>query len=456
MKSLLAAFLLLASAASALAQTPNLLSYQARVTDSSGVAIGNSGPVNRTVTFKFYDASSGGTLLYAESQTVTISGGEFSVLIGNGTGLSGLPGPSAPATVTSLSSIFTGPAYLGLTVDDGTAAADPEISPRQQIVSGAYAFRAKVAETVASGALTTSMLADSNVTKDKIASSAVGTSRIADYVPGVSDTGITTAKLVDGNITTAKIADGNVTTIKIADSSVTTAKIADAGPAGNGITTAKIVDGAVTTAKIADNSITSLDIQDGTIATADIADAVAAGTGITTAKIAANAVDYGKLVAAVQQALCPTGTITAFAGDTAPAGWLLCDGALLSKSSYPALSGLIGTRFGGDTNNFRVPDFRGRFLRGRANGSTLDPDRASRTAMATGGATGDAVGSVQDDEFERHNHALPRDTGGNENLKTVTDTSNSDESIQEEAPSGYRGGSETRPKNAYVNYIIKL
>lgn len=453
MKSLLAALLLLANAASAFAQTPNLLSYQARVTDANGVAIGNSSPVNRTVTFKFYSASSGGALLYAESQTVTISGGEFSVLIGNGTGLSGLPGPSAPANVTSLSSIFTGTVYLGITVDDGTSAADPEISPRQQIVSAAYAFRAKVAETVASGALTTTMLADSNVTTGKIASAAVSTSRIADYNPNVSDTGITTAKLVDGNVTTAKIADGSVTTVKIAD----------AGATGNGITTAKIVDGAVTGAKIAtgtvtganitDNSVTSIDIQDGTIATADLADA-----GITTAKIANNAVDYSKLIAAVQQALCPTGTILAWAGDNAPAGWQLCNGAAISRTANSALYAVVGNRFGSGDNSttFNVPDFRGRFLRGRANGSTLDPDRNSRTAMAPGGAVGDLVGSVQEDEFKSHNHALPRDTGGNNNMQTTTDTSNSDEDISENSPSGYRGGNETRPKNAYVNFIIKL
>lgn len=80
---------------------PSLMSYQGRVTDASGTLIGNATPVNRTATFRFYTTSTGGTAIYAETQTVTISAGEFSVLIGNGTGVSGSPGPSSPASNSS-------------------------------------------------------------------------------------------------------------------------------------------------------------------------------------------------------------------------------------------------------------------------------------------------------------------------------------------------------------------
>lgn len=69
--SSLALFLLACPAATTLAQTtqvPNLLSYQASVTDASGTPIGATEPVNRTVTFQFYTASTGGTPVYAESQ----------------------------------------------------------------------------------------------------------------------------------------------------------------------------------------------------------------------------------------------------------------------------------------------------------------------------------------------------------------------------------------------------
>lgn len=185
-------FLLLAAPLLHAQAAPTLMSYQGRVTDAAGVLIGNTAPVNRPVIFKLYSASSGGTALYAETQTVTISGGEFSVLIGNGTGISGSPGPSSPASTTkNLSDIVNSTAYttlyLGITVDDGTSAVDPEISPRQQMVSGAFALRAKVAETVAGAAITTTMLGDQQVSTGKIAASAVDSSRIADLTIEAGD-----------------------------------------------------------------------------------------------------------------------------------------------------------------------------------------------------------------------------------------------------------------------------
>jgi microcystin-dependent protein len=50
-----------------------------------------------------------------------------------------------------------------------------------------------------------------------------------------------------------------------------------------------------------------------------------------------------------------------FAGNFAPAGWMLCDGALLPISENETLFQLIGTTFGGDgEQTFGLPDLRGR------------------------------------------------------------------------------------------------
>jgi hypothetical protein len=214
---LLTAFVSLLAATAGLAQTstvPSLLSYQGRVTDATGTLVGNSSPVNRAVKFQLYTASSGGTAVWAETQTVTISGGEFSVLIGNGTGISGVTGPSSPAPtpykkLPDILNASTNPAnvnyYLGVTVDDGNAGTtDAEISPRQQLVAGAYSLRALVAESVASSAVTTGMIADSN---------------------------ITTGKIADSNVTSAKIADSTIVTADLNNSAVTAAKI-DASSVG--------------------------------------------------------------------------------------------------------------------------------------------------------------------------------------------------------------------------------
>lgn len=449
MKALSAVLLLLAGSLAALAEVPALMSYQARVSDASGTLIGATTPANRTVTFKFYTASTGGTPVYTESQTVTISGGEFSVLLGNGTGVSGLKGPSAPATTPyiTLQSVMNGNLYLGITVDDGTAAADVEITPRQQIVSAAYAFRAKIAEGLPDGQLATSMLANSSVTNEKISSGAINTAKLANDSVDVN-------KIINGNVTTSKLADGAVTNPKLAANSVTSDKITDATLIG-----ADLADGQINSAKITDGQVMSIDIGDGQVQTADLASGV-----VTTDKINNGAVDFNKLVAAVQQSLCPVGTILPYAGDNAPAGWLLCNGASISRSTYSTLYSVVANRFGSaDGNSFNVPDFRGRFLRGRDGGAGRDPDRNSRTAMAAGGAVGDLVGSVQSDVFRSHTHNY-QDIYYSENGGTVTvpsnkgsgDSDGDNKGYQMERTAGADGGNETRPLNANVNYIIKF
>lgn len=136
---------------------PPLISYQGRVIGADGVDVGLTAPQSRTVIFRVWDsptASQAANLLYSEQQTVTISKGEFSVLMGQGINTSGTPlgfsemakGPRATPAVL-IGDVFNGTQrYLGVTVDDGSPAVDNEISPRQQIVSTAFAFRAKYAE----------------------------------------------------------------------------------------------------------------------------------------------------------------------------------------------------------------------------------------------------------------------------------------------------------------------
>ena len=173
--------------------------------------------------------------------------------------------------------------------------------------------------------------------------------------------------------------------------------------------------------------------------------------------LAGSSVDLGKLVAAVQQALNPPGTIMAYAGDTAPAGWFLCNGAYLDRTQYANLFNVVSTRFGTSAStNFAVPDFRGRFLRGRDGGIARDPDRASRTAMQAGGATGDRVGSVQGDQFRAHKHDVPNNgTGSAVSQNSLTETTDANEDYSSTPGTGMTGGNETRPINANVNYIIK-
>ena len=57
----------------------------------------------------------------------------------------------------------------------------------------------------------------------------------------------------------------------------------------------------------------------------------------------------------------PPGSLVATARATSPTGWLLCDGASLLRTAYPALFAAIGTGYGSvDGTHFNVPDLRGR------------------------------------------------------------------------------------------------
>ncbi len=104
-------------------------------------------------------------------------------------------------------------------------------------------------------------------------------------------------------------------------------------------------------------------------------------------------------VSSIINDILPAGMIVPFAGDAAsiPDGWLLCDGSEVTRITYDRLFAAIGTNYGYGDNatTFNLPDFRGRFLRGTDNGAGNDPDAGSRTESATGGNTGDAVGSWQ-------------------------------------------------------------
>jgi microcystin-dependent protein len=66
------------------------------------------------------------------------------------------------------------------------------------------------------------------------------------------------------------------------------------------------------------------------------------------------------------------GEIRIFAGNFAPAGWMFCEGQILSIAENETLFVLIGTTYGGDgESTFALPDLRGRLPLHQGNGTIL-------------------------------------------------------------------------------------
>ena len=173
----------------------------------------------------------------------------------------------------------------------------------------------------------------------------------------------------------------------------------------------------------------------------------------------------------------PVGEVTAFAGstNTIPDGWLLCDGTPLNSTNYPALHAAIGSAWGdasddGDSSSdFRLPDLRGRFLRGVSGSTTHDLDSNLRQVSGVGGNSGNDVGSHQEDAIRNitgsfnggPTYASPNANGAFTEHEASYQTQPGSGRTQKHTTvilNAYRvvpTGSDNRPKNVYVNYIIK-
>ena len=151
------------------------------------------------------------------------------------------------------------------------------------------------------------------------------------------------------------------------------------------------------------------------------------------------------------------GMIVAFPNATIPEGWLECNGAAI-PAEYTELIALVG-------NN--VPDLRGEFIRGFDNGKGVDSGRT--------------LGSTQAAAFESHNHstttnslnhrhvnngrklALNQVQGSNKmlmdnnwaNVQVNLNSNYTNPGHTVTVTVGNQGGTETRPRNVAMIYIIR-
>ena len=155
----------------------------------------------------------------------------------------------------------------------------------------------------------------------------------------------------------------------------------------------------------------------------------------------------------------PAGSVFYVAMLSVPTGYLICNGAAHSTSTYPELFAAIGYTYGGSGGTFHVPDLRGQFIRGWDAGRGLDPSRG--------------FGSYQPDEFKSHKHGitLGHEQGGSHDQNGFPQVDWTGPMIYHSPdqpdgswnypngagnPLSSTGGPETRPKNVALLPIIKI
>ncbi|CBS87788.1 phage tail protein [Azospirillum lipoferum] len=95
--------------------------------------------------------------------------------------------------------------------------------------------------------------------------------------------------------------------------------------------------------------------------------------------------------------LVPTGALLAFGGAIAPAGYLLCDGSAVDRTTYSDLFAVLGTSFGaGDgATSFNLPDLRGRVPAGKDDMGGTAANRLTSTGSNIAGTTLGASGGAE-------------------------------------------------------------
>ena len=134
-------------------------------------------------------------------------------------------------------------------------------------------------------------------------------------------------------------------------------------------------------------------------------------TDITVGDIVCTSVTVGS---SVITDLYPIGGMIEYGGDTAPTGWMICDGTAISRITYANLYAVIGIKYGvGDNSTtFNIPDYRDRVSVGKS---------GTRALGLTGGAETTAHGHT----VNGHTHTTPNHAhtlGGHTHVVSGTTT----------------------------------
>lgn len=155
----------------------------------------------------------------------------------------------------------------------------------------------------------------------------------------------------------------------------------------------------------------------------------------------------------LESAAITAGVIVPYAGNTAPVGWLLCDGSAVSRTTYSVLFDVIGTTYGsGDgSTTFNVPDLRGRLALGAGTGTASDA-----TAHSLGQKAGEETHTLSIDEMPSHTHDIAGSTSMGASDLAAYGSSRVGTGFNVALARGGGQAHNNMPPYTAVNYIISI
>lgn len=198
---------LMSLAATAMGQIPQRINYQCILTNDSGEFLPHG---EYQIRFAIYDAATGGSTLWSETQMVQVDNGLCNVLLGDVTEL--------PLTLFDESS-----RYLGIKVGS-----DPEMTPRQLIASVAFAFRAHSVGTGGGGINEIQPGTGINVSNPAGPVTTVSHAFDASDLPNAHHTKTTSAsELISGTLAVERLPQDAIDDTQIQDNSLTELSLAE-------------------------------------------------------------------------------------------------------------------------------------------------------------------------------------------------------------------------------------
>lgn len=149
--------------------------------------------------------------------------------------------------------------------------------------------------------------------------------------------------------------------------------------------------------------------------------------------------------------LTPTGTIIAFSGNNIPSGYLACNGAAVSRTTYSALWSVIGTTYGaGDrSTTFNLPNLTDKFIQGSDTAGTVK-------SAGLPNITGKAIGMISSESGNSGTGAIRFDQKGNYFSTATAKYDNKAISFDASKSNSIYGASTTiQPPALTMRYIIK-